>query len=276
VKRILVAEDEPTTRLLIRRMLEAEGFEVTVAEDGIEALERYTAEPFDLLLADVRMPRLSGLDLLARLRDVAGGVRAVVMTADDTPETLLEAVRRHATRYIAKPVERATLIEAVNAALLVPHVRPIEVLSARPEWVELRVPCEIAAAERIQSFLSHLEADLPAEVRESVGLAFRELLMNAIEWGGEFDPTRTVRIACLRTRRMVLYHIADPGKGFSFEDLPHSALSNPPGEPVRHLEAREKKAIRAGGFGLLMARTVVDELIYNEAHNQVVLIKYLD
>ena len=276
VKRILVADDEPTTRLLIRRLLEAEGYEVAVAEDGIEALERLTAEAFDVLVVDVRMPRLGGLELLSRLRHVESRTRAVVMTADDTPEILLEAVRRQATRYIPKPIDHARLIEAVTAALTVPPARPIEVLSARPEWVELRVPCDLEAAQRIQSFLSHLDADLPDEVRESVGLAFRELLMNAIEWGGRFDPERTVRIACLRSRRMVLYHIADPGKGFSFDDLPHSALNNPPEDPTRHLEAREQKAIRAGGFGLLMARSLVDELIYNEAHNEVVLVKYLD
>jgi anti-sigma regulatory factor (Ser/Thr protein kinase) len=199
------------------------------------------------------------------------------MTADDTPSTLLRAVREQAHRYIHKPVEPARLLQAVEAALAAgPGLRPIEVLSAKPDWVELLVPCETEAAERIQLFLSQLDADLPAGVRETVGMAFRELLMNAIEWGGQLDPTRNVRISYLRARRMVLYRIADPGRGFRFDEITHSAVTNPEGQPLEHIRAREEKGLRAGGFGILMARELVDELLYNEAHNEVVFVKYLD
>ena len=142
--------------------------------------------------------------------------------------------------------------------------------------MELLVPCEHAAAERIQSFLMRLKGDLPEPVRESVGQAFRELLLNAIEWGGQLDPNRKVRISFLRARRMLLYRIADPGPGFRFENLSHAAVSNPEDNPVGHLAMREQKGLRPGGFGILMTRAMVDELLYNEAQNEVVLIKYLD
>jgi anti-sigma regulatory factor (Ser/Thr protein kinase) len=85
-----------------------------------------------------------------------------------------------------------------------------------------------------------------------------------------------VRIAFLRTRRMLLYRIADPGSGFRFEDLPHAAVSNPDGQPFTHMRVREEKGLRPGGFGLLLARKLVDELLYNEAQNEVVIVKYLD
>jgi anti-sigma regulatory factor (Ser/Thr protein kinase) len=200
-----------------------------------------------------------------------------MMTADDTPETLLKAVRQHAYRYLTKPVDPKPLLELVRSALAAgPEVRPIEVISARPDWVELLVPCDREAAERIQDFLARLDSDLPEEVRTRVGYAFRELLMNAIEWGGRLDPTKTVRISCLRARRMILYRIADPGKGFTFEGLSHAALSNPPDRPLDHFAVREEKGLRPGGFGLLTARQMVDELLYNEAQNEVVFVKYLD
>jgi anti-sigma regulatory factor (Ser/Thr protein kinase) len=174
-------------------------------------------------------------------------------------------------------VEPQELLKLVDAALAAkPELRPIEVVSARPDWVELLVPCDREAAERIQDFLSRLDADLPREVRASVGQAFRELLMNAIEWGGKLDPSQTVRISYLRARRMLLYRIADPGQGFSFEGLTHSALSNPDGQPMEHSEERERKGLRPGGFGLLLTRNTVDELLFNEAHNEVVFVKYLD
>jgi len=139
----------------------------------------------------------------------------------------------------------------------------------------LLVPCQLEAAERIQGFIEKLDAALPHDVRDSIGQAFRELLMNAIEWGGKFDPDRTVRIACLRTQRMILYRIADPGPGFSPENLPHAAVSNAVDEPYGHMRRREEKGLRPGGFGLLMTRMLVDELIWNETHNEVVFVKYL-
>ena len=80
----------------------------------------------------------------------------------------------------------------------------------------------------------------------------------------------------MRTKHMVLYRIADPGPGFSPEKLAHAAISNTDDEPFGHMRVREEKGLRPGGFGLLMTRTLVDELIYNEAHNEVVFVKYLD
>jgi len=122
----------------------------------------------------------------------------------------------------------------------------------------------------------HLKSDLPAEVRDRIGHAFRELLLNAIEWGGQLDPNRKVRIAYLRGQRMLMYRISDPGPGFRFENLEHAAAGHPPGEVLEHAAIREEKGIRPGGFGILLAQAMVDEVIYNEAHNEVVLIKYLD
>ena len=152
---------------------------------------------------------------------------------------------------------------------------PIEVVSARPEWVELSVPCTREAADRLQTVMAHLDTDLPQDVRESVGYAFRELLLNAVEWGGQLDPKRRVRISYLRARRMLLYRIADPGAGFSMQGLDHAAISHPD-DPMRHDEIREQKGIRPGGFGILMVRAKVDELIYNETQNEVMFVKYLD
>ena len=122
-----------------------------------------------------------------------------------------------------------------------PQARPIEVVSAKPNWVELIVPCDREAAERIQDFLARLDSDLPDAVRTQIGQAFRELLMNAIEWGGGLDPGKSVRISYLRARRMLLYRIADPGKGFTFEGLTHSAVDNPgPADGARPRHARRR------------------------------------
>jgi anti-sigma regulatory factor (Ser/Thr protein kinase) len=153
-------------------------------------------------------------------------------------------------------------------------VPPVEVVSAKTHWVELLVPCHRETADRLTTFMMQLKGDLPEDVREAVGQAFREMLLNAVEWGGKFDITRRVRIAYLRSQRMIMYRIADPGAGFTFKELAHAAVAHP-GDPTAHMKVREEKGLRPGGFGIMLASSMMDELLYNEKHNEVVLIKYL-
>jgi CheY-like chemotaxis protein/anti-sigma regulatory factor (Ser/Thr protein kinase) len=276
-KRILVVDDDRGLRHVLTSLLKGAGFAVSGAADGAEALERLAKGKFDLLLLDVGLPRVSGLEVLAQLHSRNLSPRVVMMTADDTPETLLRAVRDQAYEYVTKPFPPNSILGIVERALADPSATlPIEVVSARPEWVELLVPCALEVAERIQGFMMRLDADLPENTRESAGQAFRELLMNAVEWGGKLDPTRKVRISYLRARRMLLYRIADPGQGFNPELLAHAAVNNPEDKPTQHMAVREEKGLRPGGFGIFLVRTMVDELLYNEAHNEVVFIKYLD
>lgn len=277
MKQILIVEDDPDLREVLGELLTESGFSVTTVKDGLEALWEVQRQRFDLVLLDIWLPRLNGLELLAEMHARQLLPKVIVMTGDNTPETLLRAVREQAYRYVTKPIQPSALIEMVQAAVAAPSaMAPIEVLSARPDWVELLVPCEREAAERIQEFLEQLEADLPDEVRAAAAEAFRELLLNAVEWGGKLDPNRKVRISYLRARRMLLYRISDPGPGFRFEGLTHAAIANPPDDPLQHAHVREAQGMRPGGFGLLLAQAKVDELLFNEQQNEVVLVKYLD
>ena len=274
-KRILVAEDDATTRQWIVGILRAEKFAVTAVADGRAALEKLRQSKFDLVVLDVWMPKVNGLDVLAAMHRKKAPPKVIVITSDDTPGTLLAAVREQAHNYLAKPVERQTLLTLVCESLgQKSKVPPIEVISARPEWVELLVPCSMDCATRLEHFMMQLEAGLSEEVRNSVAQAFHELLMNAIEWGGKLNPKRKVRISYLHAKRMLLYRIADPGPGFKFADLDHAAISHV--DSIEHGLIREKKGLRPGGFGLMLVQAKVDELLYNEAQNEVVFVKYLD
>ena len=275
VPSVLVVDDDRATRHVVRALLTKAGMKATVAKDGAAALGLLRARHFDLMLLDVWMPRMNGLELLARLRGRTSRPRVLVMTSDDTPDTLLQGVRHEAFQWIHKPLEPHALLKAVRDTLSAHDLPPpIKVISARPNWVELLVPCTRAAAERIAEIMGRMEADLPEAVIEAVGYAFRELLLNAIEWGGKLDPKRRVRIAYVRTKRMLLYRIADPGQGFKLEGLTHAAISHPD-DPIEHMRIREEKGLRPGGFGLLMVRAKVDELVYNEKQNEVLFMKYL-
>ena len=272
---VLVADDDRTTRFAISSMLKKAGYAVTAVKNGAEALRNIQRRRFDLAFLDIWMPQLTGLEVLARVRAGESHPKIVIMTSDGTPETLLRAVREQAYEYLSKPFPPKDAVEVAQRALKENASPPIEVISATPHWVELLIPCTREAAGRIQSFLMKLETDLSDDLRNTIGLAFRELLLNAVEWGGKLDPNRKVRIAYVRSSRMLLYRVADPGPGFSFEGLTHAAVGQPAEEPIAHVAVRDKLGIRPGGFGIALTRAIADELLYNEAQNEVIFIKYL-
>ena len=273
---LLVVDDDDATRRGLSQLLANAGFTVDNASDGAEALNKINSNNYSVVLLDIQLPGIGGLDILARCTAKRNPSKVVVITGVDTTETVLSALRGQAYDFLPKPIDPSRLVDIVKRALSTGRdVARIEVMSARPEWVELLVPCTRDAADRIQSFLQQLETDLPDDLRDSVGLAFRELLLNGIEWGGQLNPAQKVRVACLRTRRMLLYRIADPGPGFTFDELSHAAVHHTPGT-IAHDVVRQEKGLRPGGLGLVLIRAIADELIYNERQNEVVFVKYLD
>jgi len=272
-KRVLIAEDDVTLATSLAKLVEQAGFETSTAFNGKEALEELERQRYDLLVLDIRMPVMDGFEVMERLQRNTRPPKVIVITADTTQETVLQAMKEQVYQFVPKPFSLRALVQLVGSALH-ENVPPIEVVSAKPHWVELLVPCHRETVERITAFMGQIKGDLPQEVREAVGQAFREMLLNAVEWGGRFDPTRRVRIAYLHANKMLMYRIADPGAGFTFKELEHAAVAHP-GDPIAHMRIREEKGLRPGGFGILLASSIVDELIYNEKHNEVVLIKYL-
>jgi len=277
VQRILVVDDNVELQNLVRTALEHKGYDVLTSDDAVQGLELIATGGIDVALIDVMMPGMDGLTMLSRLRERNENLPVIIMTALNTPETAISALRDQACDLLSKPFEIQQLFSAVETALeLNPPDVSIEVLSAHPEWIELRVPCNPAAVDPLERLMAQLKTDLPRETRENVTYAFREMLRNAIEYGGKNDPSQCVEVSYLRTPRVILYRIKDPGEGFSLESLRHAAILNPQGDPLRHEQVRAEQGLRPGGFGILIARNMVDEMIYNERHNEVVLIKYLD
>lgn len=278
MKKVLIVDDDSLIVRLLTDLLKSDEVSITTANDGAEGWEKLQREKFDLLITDVWMPQMNGLELLANVRTLAQQPNIIVMSADDTPEMMLKAAREQGHLFISKPFKAVETAKFIREVLEKPAAAasPIEIVSAKPGWVEMIVPCDRSHVDRIHDMMLKLKADLPQDVRENVSQAFRELLMNAMEWGGHFDPNRKIRISYLRAKKMLLYRISDPGSGFNFDGLQHAAVSNPPDNPVEHMRVREEKGIRPGGLGILMTMSLVDELLYNEAQNEVVFVKYLE
>jgi CheY-like chemotaxis protein len=121
VARILIADDEPSMRQVVRLLLEAAGHEVTEACDGREVLARLPLDDVDLILADVFMPGMDGLKLLAELEPhLQGRIPYVLLTSHTDAESVRAAIFAGASDYVPKPFDGATLVETVERALRSP------------------------------------------------------------------------------------------------------------------------------------------------------------
>jgi anti-sigma regulatory factor (Ser/Thr protein kinase) len=187
-------------------------------------------------------------------------------------------MREGAFSYFSAPFDAAALVEMVRAAMAAPCWDDgIEILSATPAWIRLTARCDVATANRLVQFLHGVkDPSIPEADLQDVISAFREILLNAIEHGAHFDPSQHVEISFIHSRRAITCRVKDPGQGFSLEEIRHAAKDTSPEDLFRHVAVREGLGLRPGGFGVLMAKKLVDEVIYGERGNDVVLIKYLD
>lgn len=115
--RILVVDDERVIREILAEFLALEGFSVHTVEDGEKALTELRLRPYDLLITDLKMPRLSGLQLLERVEQERLGVLTVLMTGFGTVETAIEAMKKGAYDYLLKPFKVEEVIHVVERAL---------------------------------------------------------------------------------------------------------------------------------------------------------------
>ena len=115
--RILVVDDEKIIRDGCSRILAREGYAVFTAESGEEALERFDLEPFDLVLLDVKMPGLGGIEALTRLKEMDPGLTILIITGYPSIETAVKAIKLGAYDYVTKPFTPDVLRMAVNRAL---------------------------------------------------------------------------------------------------------------------------------------------------------------
>jgi anti-sigma regulatory factor (Ser/Thr protein kinase) len=165
----------------------------------------------------------------------------------------------------------------VDARQIFAEPSHIKVQSAGSAWTELLLPSTAEARNVVMGYIRCEISDLGTDLSEQLALAVDELLRNAIEHGCGEDHSAEcqVQFIYMRTARMIQFQIKDGGPGFSMHSVQHAAINNPPEEPLRHAHYRTEKGMRPGGFGIMLVKQIADELIYNEAGNAVVLIKYL-
>jgi len=116
-KTVLVVDDERDLLLSLQKALSKEGFRVLIAERGRQALEILQREPVDVMLCDLRMPEMSGTELLRETKKLVPDVEVIMLTAYGTVESAVEAMKQGAYDFITKPFKRVTVVKAIEKAL---------------------------------------------------------------------------------------------------------------------------------------------------------------
>ncbi len=277
-KTALLIGADPEVESALADILNPEGWALQKAVGNDDAFVLAKTRIFDLVITGRHTSGREDVAFLRKIRGVRPHTRMIILADESTPADVIGSMREYAFGYLSKSFSMDSLAEIVQMALDSPAWDDgIEIVSATPQWIKLHVRCEVQTADRVLHFMSEIaELNLPDDERRDVGIAFREMLLNAMEHGGQFDPTQYVEISYVRTSHMVMCRIKDPGQGFTLEEIRHAAVGNPPEDPTAHISIREEQGMRPGGFGVMLAKHLVDDLVYNEKGNEVLLVKYLN
>ena len=275
MRQVLFIGADPAASRPIAEALTAAHCTFECAAGDADALRWLRRQSFDVIITSPATSIEEDLALLEEMRRIRPGVKMILLAPEAAPEDVIAAVRARVYVCLSAPFYPAEIAEAALRATADTDWRhDIEVLSAHRDWVSLRVNCCRLTAERLLDFLGELRSELPEPDREELLMAFREILLNAMEHGGGFNPEQVVEVAAVRTARAIVFYVRDPGAGFRTDAIPHAAVSNPPDDPIAHMQRRLEQGMRPGGYGILVVRKVVDELIYSEVGNEVLLIKH--
>ena len=277
MSRVLVIGSEAQVSREIAEALSAADFPMEYSAGDADTLQRLRVRSFGVVVTNPDSSVEEDLALLEEMRTIRPGVKCIVLARHSTPDEIIAALRARVFACFTPPFDSVEVAHLARRAASDSEWRDdIHVLSARPGWVSVRVNSRLPTAERLVTFAKELSAQLPEDTRQEIMLAFREILMNAMEHGAAFNPEQVVEVTGVRTGRAMVFYVRDPGAGFRRESLTNAAIANPADDPTAHIVQREAEGLRPGGYGLLLASGTVDELIYNEIGNEVLLIKYVD
>ena len=271
---LLIGEDH-AIKAALAAILTPEGWRLDECAGLAEAMTLARTRAYELIITSRETSGKEDVQFLRQIRRIRPHTRVIILTEESTPVDVIASMKEHAFGYLSKGLSLDALAETVQAVIDSPSWDDgIEIVSATPHLITLAVRCQLSTVDRLLQFMQEI-TDLPEEEGRDVGMAFREMLLNAIEHGGKLDPTKYVEVCYVRARHVVMARIKDPGDGFTLDEVRHAAIANPPEDPIAHVIRRNEAGMRPGGYGVMLAKNLVDELIYGENGNEVLLVKYL-
>jgi len=291
-RRVLIVDDEPASRELIDIILSESGYETECVGGGADALERLGARLFDVVVSDLQMPGMDGLELVRAMRASSPAVPVILMTAHGSEEIAAAALRSGAASYVPKRELAADLVRTATRLLVLaragsPPERVLQCLDATECRLVLPNDLELVApvVAYLRAELARLGATDPTLLMQ-VGVALDESISNAIHHGNlevssqlreesterYFDRieerrrtppfgARRARVTARIGRDRAEFVVQDDGAGFDVRTLPD------PRDP-ENLE-------RCSGRGVLLMRMFMDEVRFNDRGNEITMVKLL-
>lgn len=271
-QRALVIEDEIDLAELIAEILRLRGLTAVVLHQGAPAPAWVRENQPDLVLLDLMLPDRDGYSVCEELKlDRKTNLTPIIMvTARDRLEDKVKGLAVGANEYVTKPFTIPQLNAAIDRALA--WRDDLCKCGAQGE-IHFELKSDAQFLEELNHMLSSLFlfSGLPGDSIRQLTTAIREMGMNAIEWGHRKQHDLLVNVTYRIDKDRVVIVIRDTGPGFDRKHVPHAA---DPEDPAKHMDVRDELGLRAGGFGILMTRGLVDEMQYNERGNEVRLVKY--
>ncbi len=273
--RILVVDDERVIREILAEFLTLEGFSVHTVEDGEKALTELRLRPYDLLITDLKMPRLSGLQLLEKVEQERLGVLTVLMTGFGTVETAIEAMKKGAYDYLLKPFKVEEVIHVVERALYRQRLQA-ENIRLREALTIYRVSEAIALSHEIEHILDvvlraaldevkadvatlHLRDTLTGRYEERVKLLAADIIPPS---GGLPSPSFTTLLEQFSQGVPVLAHGIKAGRFFTESIIPE-ALSSYVSVPLQ---------VRGSMVGMLDVFSFTPGKKFDEGHRKMLAV----
>jgi two-component system OmpR family response regulator len=272
VEHIMVVEDDPDISDMLCQLLRSQGYDTECVFDGAKAVERVVEQRPEAIVLDVMLPGMNGFDVCRKLkfRKDTNQIPILMLTALNDPQSRRQGLRVGANRYLTKPFDPLDLLKELRD--LLDNHRRLADGHARAQG-ELHMQSDSRYREHLNDLLDELFQLTPLSEADigRMRYAVLEMTENAIEWGNGRNEDLTVTIAYEVSDDQMKFVITDQGPGFDRDDCPHAACEE---DPVSHLDLREKLGLRQGGFGIMIAKGMVDKVEYNGAGNQVTLTKY--
>jgi ActR/RegA family two-component response regulator/anti-sigma regulatory factor (Ser/Thr protein kinase) len=276
-RRVITIRPDPSLVAALQRIADRDRCELEICAGDVEAVRRARARSADVVITDPATPIEEDLALVSELAAVRPAVRSIVLAPFAVQADVVAALRAHVFACFTPPIDDDEVAAMASSALHAGEWRDsIQVVSGADHWLTLRVSCHLLTADRLVRFMTELQPVVAGTDRDLLIAAFREMLLNAMEHGAGFDADKVIEVTAAKTSRAIVYHFKDPGEGFDRGSLRHATISAAPEAVLTTALARAEQGRRPGGFGMLIARQVADELVYNEPGNEVLLIKHLE
>jgi len=290
---ILVADDEPIIRdVIVRKITSAADFKVIEAEDGLDALDKLKANKVDLLITDIKMPRLSGIELLTEIRKSGLDTPVIIITGYGTLNDAIEALRLGAMNFIKKPFHTNELLGIIDRVFtiyeekvylkdIVPYV---EAHSARldfpndhslfqgvityanelikncwPEYTSGALDVKVCLYEALLNAYEHGNLEITSKEKEDLLERETSYYERVLEEREKREAFRSRRIALdfdIDTEKVVI-SVEDEGNGFDIRNIPD------PTDP--------ENLMKNLGRGILLITSIMSDVSFNEKGNRITM-----